>query len=35
MSYKITREELEYLAERVKLLQQTTEKVCKDRIKNL
>ena len=35
MSYKITREELEYLAERVKLLQQTTEKVCKDKIASL
>jgi uncharacterized protein (UPF0216 family) len=34
MSYKITREELEYLAERVKLLQQTTEKVCKAKIKS-
>ena len=35
MSYKITREELEYLAERVKLLQQTTEKVCKEKIASL
>jgi predicted transcriptional regulator len=35
MSYKITREELEYLAERVKLLQQTTEKVCKAKIASL
>ena len=34
MSYKITREELEYLAERVKLLQQTTEIVCKAKIKS-
>jgi HEPN domain-containing protein/predicted nucleotidyltransferase len=34
MSYKITREELEYLAERVKLLQQTTEEVCKAKIKS-
>ena len=34
MSYKIAREELEYLAERVKLLQNTTEKVCKERIAN-
>ena len=34
MSYKIARDELEYLAERVKLLQKTTEKVCKERIAN-
>jgi HEPN domain-containing protein len=32
IDYKITREELEYLAERVKLLQQTTEEVCKAKI---
>ena len=32
MAYEITREELEYLAERVKLLQQTTEEVCKAKI---
>jgi predicted nucleotidyltransferase/HEPN domain-containing protein len=34
MGYKITREELEYLAERVKLLQTTTEKVCKAKIES-
>jgi predicted nucleotidyltransferase/HEPN domain-containing protein len=32
MSYKITREELEYLAERVKKLQNATGKVCKEKI---
>jgi HEPN domain-containing protein/predicted nucleotidyltransferase len=35
MSYSITKEELEYLAERVKLLQSTTESVCKEKIKSL
>ncbi|MDD5597103.1 MAG: HEPN domain-containing protein [Victivallaceae bacterium] len=35
MGYKITREELEYLAERVKLLQTITERVCKEKIKSL
>ncbi|MDD5599282.1 MAG: HEPN domain-containing protein [Victivallaceae bacterium] len=34
MSYEITKEELEYLAERVKLLQATTEKVCKEKIES-
>lgn len=34
MSYKITKEELEYLAKRVKKLQSTTEKVCKEKIKS-
>jgi len=34
MSYKITKEELEYLAGRVKLLQDITEKVCKEKIKS-
>jgi HEPN domain-containing protein len=34
MAYKITKEELEYLAERVKKLQSTTEKVCKEKIKS-
>ena len=34
MSYKITQKELEYLAERVKKLQTTTEKVCKEKIKS-
>ncbi|MFA7185233.1 MAG: HEPN domain-containing protein, partial [Victivallales bacterium] len=33
MDYEITREELEYLAERVKLLLEITEKVCKEKIK--
>jgi HEPN domain-containing protein/predicted nucleotidyltransferase len=32
MAYKITRKELEYLAGRVKKLQSTTEKVCKEKI---
>ncbi|MDD5727197.1 MAG: HEPN domain-containing protein [Victivallales bacterium] len=32
MSYEITRQELEYLAERVKLLQMLTEKACKEKI---
>ncbi|MDD5599279.1 MAG: HEPN domain-containing protein [Victivallaceae bacterium] len=32
MGYKVTKEELEYLAERVKLLQDITEKVCKEKI---
>ncbi|MDD5728355.1 MAG: HEPN domain-containing protein [Victivallales bacterium] len=32
MSYEITPEELEYLAERVKLLQALTEKTCKEKI---
>lgn len=32
MGYKITKEELEYLAEQVKLLQDITEKVCKEKI---
>ena len=31
--YKITREELEYLAERVQKLQTITQKICKKRIK--
>jgi predicted transcriptional regulator len=31
--YKITREELEYLAERVQELQTITKKICKKRIK--
>jgi HEPN domain-containing protein len=35
MGYKITEEELEYLAERVKLLQTITERVCKEKIKSL
>ncbi|MFA6713766.1 MAG: HEPN domain-containing protein [Victivallaceae bacterium] len=35
MGYKITQEELEYLAERVKLLQAITEKVCKEKIKSI
>ena len=35
MEYKITKEELEYLAERVKKLQNITEKVCKAKIKSL
>ncbi|MFA6714235.1 MAG: HEPN domain-containing protein [Victivallales bacterium] len=35
MGYKIAKEELEYLAERVKLLQAITEKVCKEKIKSL
>ncbi|MFA6714316.1 MAG: HEPN domain-containing protein [Victivallales bacterium] len=34
MNYKISKEELEYLAERVKLLQETTEKVCKEKIES-
>ena len=34
MSYKITKKELEYLAERVKKLQSTTEKVCKAKIQS-
>ena len=34
MEHEITREELEYLAERVKLLQATAEKVCKEKIKS-
>jgi len=34
MSYKITQKELEYLAERVKKLQSTTEKVCKEKIES-
>ena len=34
MEYEITKEELEYLAERVKLLQATAEKVCKEKIKS-
>ncbi|MFA7186006.1 MAG: HEPN domain-containing protein, partial [Victivallales bacterium] len=34
MEYEITGEELEYLAERVKLLQTTTEKVCEEKIKS-
>ncbi|MDD5596740.1 MAG: hypothetical protein PHV82_02275 [Victivallaceae bacterium] len=34
MEYKITGEELKYLAERVKLLQATTEKVCEEKIKS-
>jgi predicted nucleotidyltransferase/HEPN domain-containing protein len=34
MSYKITKEELEYLAERVKMLQDITEKVCKEKIES-
>ena len=34
MSYEITKEELKYLAERVKLLQATTEKVCREKIKS-
>ncbi|MFA6716062.1 MAG: HEPN domain-containing protein [Victivallales bacterium] len=34
MGYKITQGELEYLAERVKLLQAITEKVCKEKIKS-
>jgi HEPN domain-containing protein len=32
MAYKITKEELEYLAGRVKKLQSTTEKACKEKI---
>ncbi|MDD5597068.1 MAG: HEPN domain-containing protein [Victivallaceae bacterium] len=35
MGYTITQEELEYLAERVKLLQAITEKVCEEKIKSL
>ncbi|MDD5596686.1 MAG: HEPN domain-containing protein [Victivallaceae bacterium] len=34
MGYKITKEELEYLAERVKLLQATAEKACKEKIES-
>ncbi|MFA6717012.1 MAG: HEPN domain-containing protein [Victivallales bacterium] len=34
MSYEITKEELEYLAERVKQLQSVTEKVCKEKIES-
>jgi uncharacterized protein len=34
MDYKITKEELEYLAKRVKKLQSTTEEVCKAKIKS-
>ncbi|MDD5596596.1 MAG: HEPN domain-containing protein [Victivallaceae bacterium] len=34
MNYKITKEELEYLAGQVKLLQEITEKVCKEKIKS-
>jgi hypothetical protein len=34
IDYQITSEELEYLAERVKLLQQTTEEVCKAKIES-
>jgi HEPN domain-containing protein len=34
MSYEVTKEELEYLAERVKLLQATTEKACKEKIES-
>jgi HEPN domain-containing protein/predicted nucleotidyltransferase len=35
MSYEITKKELEYLAERVRKLQEVTEKICKAKIKNL
>ncbi|MDD5727892.1 MAG: HEPN domain-containing protein [Victivallales bacterium] len=35
MSYAITREELEYLAERVKQLQTVTERACKEKIQSL
>jgi HEPN domain-containing protein/predicted nucleotidyltransferase len=34
MGYKITKEELEYLAERVKKLQNTTQEICKAKIKS-
>ena len=34
MNYNITKEELEYLAGRVKLLQEITKKVCKEKIKS-
>jgi predicted nucleotidyltransferase/HEPN domain-containing protein len=34
MGYKITREELEYLAQRVKKLQSATEKACKEKIES-
>ncbi len=34
MGYKITKEDLEYLAKRVKKLQSTTEEVCKEKIKS-
>lgn len=34
MGYKITKEELEYLAKRVKKLQNVTEEVCKEKIKS-
>jgi len=33
--YRITHEELEYLAERVKVLQELTETICKEKIENL
>jgi predicted transcriptional regulator len=32
--YKITKEQLEYLAERVKVLQKLTKKICEDKIKS-
>jgi hypothetical protein len=33
-NYKITRKELEYLAERVKKLQRLTKEICKERIES-
>ena len=33
-SYKITKEQLEYLAKRVKILQKLTERICKEKITN-
>ena len=33
-SYEITKEQLEYLAERVKTLQELTERVCKEKIES-
>jgi len=32
--YKITKKQLEYLAERVKVLQRLTNKICKERIES-
>ena len=34
LDFKVTREELEYLSERVKMLQELTEKACGERIES-
>jgi DNA-binding PadR family transcriptional regulator len=34
-SYKITREKLQWLADRVKILQELTQKICKQKIKSI